>query len=170
MIPNDLNAEPVSGTQTASRVRFVAYAQGLYFLVTGVWPLVHIESFQAVTGPKFDLWLVYAVGAIVSVIGLTLILAAANRRVTTEVMVRAVGSALALAAIDLVFMARGVISGIYLADAAVELVLAGWWVLAHIGWLTKEPPSAPQYPHLQALLNRGRSVTTNGHPTYRSGS
>src|SRR5437879_6174180 len=33
-------------------------AQGLYFLLTGLWQLLSISSFQAVTGPKHDLWLV----------------------------------------------------------------------------------------------------------------
>jgi hypothetical protein len=157
-------AESVPDPRT-HRLRTVAYVQGTYFLFTGVWPLVHIDSFQAVTGPKFDLWLVYTVGAVVAVIGLTLLMAAANRRVTTEVMVLAIGSALALATIDVVFVARGVISGIYLADAAAEVVLAAGWALAHVGWRTKVAPPAPQYPHLQALLNRGRSVSPNGKST-----
>jgi hypothetical protein len=48
------------------------------------------------------------------------------------VVLLAVGSALGLTAIDVVYVARDVIPPIYLADAAVEVVLvAGWgWVLA----------------------------------------
>jgi hypothetical protein len=34
----------------------VALVQGVYFLLTGVWPIVHLPSFLAVTGPKTDLW------------------------------------------------------------------------------------------------------------------
>jgi hypothetical protein len=30
------------------------WAQGLYYLATGVWPLVSIETFQRVTGRKTD--------------------------------------------------------------------------------------------------------------------
>jgi hypothetical protein len=36
---------------------------------------LNIRSFQAVTGPKTDLWLVQTVGVLVTVIGLTLCLA-----------------------------------------------------------------------------------------------
>ena len=32
----------------------LAYAQGGFYLVTGIWPLVSIGSFQRVTGPKVD--------------------------------------------------------------------------------------------------------------------
>jgi len=32
----------------------LAIAQGLYFLATGLWPLVDVGSFQAVTGPKTE--------------------------------------------------------------------------------------------------------------------
>jgi hypothetical protein len=30
-------------------------AHGGFYLLTGVWPLVHMPSFLAVTGPKTDL-------------------------------------------------------------------------------------------------------------------
>jgi hypothetical protein len=160
---NDLPVtEPVFGVRTINRYRAVATVQGLYFLVTGLWPLIHIDSFQAVTGPKFDLWLVYTVGMLVAVIGLALLVAARSGRISTEVLILAVGSALGLAAIDLIFVARGVISGIYLADAAAEVALAGWWVFTYVAKPARPPAAVPQYPHLQALLSRGQSVSANG--------
>ena len=122
----------------ASWVPTVAAVQGLYFLVTGVWPLVYVESFLAVTGPKTDLWLVYTVGALVGVVGAVLLAAARSGRVTPEVALLAVGSALALAAIDVTFVARKVIDPIYLADAAAEVVLVLWWAVA---W-TRRPADA----------------------------
>ena len=105
----------------------VAAVQGLFYLATGVWPLVHVESFLAVTGPKTDLWLVYTVGVLVAVVGAVLLLAARSGRTTPEVVLLAVGSALALAAVDAIFVARQVIPPIYLADAAVEVCLVIWW-------------------------------------------
>jgi len=36
--------------------RAIATKQGVYFLATGIWPLVHVQSFQAVTGRKTDNW------------------------------------------------------------------------------------------------------------------
>src|SRR5688500_10141229 len=95
----------------------VAAIQGCFYLATGVWPLIHIESFLAVTGPKTDLWLVYTVGLLIAVIGIVLVLAARAGRITTEVVVLAIAVTLALAGIDVVFVSRGVIPPVYLADA-----------------------------------------------------
>ena len=41
-------------------------AQAIYYIATGVWSLVGIRSFQAVTGPKIDTWLVKTVGVLVT--------------------------------------------------------------------------------------------------------
>lgn len=38
--------------------RRLAAVHGGYFLLTGIWPLVHRRSFERVTGPKSDYWLV----------------------------------------------------------------------------------------------------------------
>ncbi len=110
----------------------IALVQGVFYLATGVWPLLDIDSFQIVTGPKVDLWLVRTVGVLVGVIGTVLLLAARRRRITAEIAILAVGSALGLAGIDLVYALSRRISSIYLADAVVELGLAVLWGLA---WL-----------------------------------
>ena len=114
----------VSGAALLPRVALV---QGVYYLATGLWPLVDIDSFQSVTGPKTDLWLVRTVGALVTVIGLVLISAARRRRVTNEILLLGLGSALALTAIDVIYAFSGRISVIYLADAAAEIGLAALW-------------------------------------------
>lgn len=107
----------------------LALVQGLYFVVTGVWPLVHVRSFMAVTGPKRDVWLVKTVGLTVAVIGATLLSAGWNERVTPEVAGLAVGSAAALAGVDVWYAARRVIPRIYLADAAAEGMLIVAWLI-----------------------------------------
>lgn len=107
----------------------LALIQGMFYVATGVWPLIDIVSFQMVTGPKADLWLVRTVGVLVTVIGLVLLRASRTRRITPEIVLLAVGSALGLATIDLVYALSGVISAVYLADAAAELFLAGLWML-----------------------------------------
>lgn len=138
--------------------RSVAAVQGIYFLVAGVWPILNIDSFQAVTGSKTDLWLVYTVGGLVSVIGLAILLAATSARVTRETMTLAIGSAIVLAAIDVIFALRGTIWSIYLLDAAAELALLGWWTAATIRSRRQARAARRQFPHLQALLARGQSV------------
>lgn len=118
----------------------LAVGQGAFYLATGVWPLVHDRSFQAVTGPKVDVWLVKTVGCLVGVIGGALLAAGVRRSVPTELRAIAAGSAAALAAIDIVYASRGRISPIYLADAAVEIGLVAAWGAAG----SEEAASSPR--------------------------
>lgn len=110
----------------------LALTQGLFYLATGLWPLFDSVSFQVVTGPKTDLWLVKTVGVLVTVIGAVLVSAARERRITNEIVMLAVGSALGLAAIDLVYALSGRISAVYLADAAAEIGLAALWGIGRL--------------------------------------
>src|SRR4051794_533441 len=82
---------------------------GVLLPATGIWPLVSIRTFEAVTGPKADDWLVNTVGVLVAVVGAVLRLAAYRGRVAAEVMALAVGSAMGLMGIDLWYVARRVI-------------------------------------------------------------
>ena len=111
--------------------RALALGQGAYYLGTGLWPLLHLRSFEAVTGPKPEGWLVKTVGALISVVGATALLAAVRRRASPELRLLAGGSALSLGVVDVVYPAKGRISPIYLADALPELALVlGWSVSA----------------------------------------
>ena len=110
--------------------RATALGQGVFYLATGVWPLLHMGSFEAVTGPKTDDWLVRTVGVLVAVVGAVLVQAGRRGRVTAEIALLGAGSALGLAAIDVVYSLSGVISSIYLLDAVVELGLAALWLIA----------------------------------------
>jgi hypothetical protein len=109
-------------------LRIAAWGQGSYYLLTGVWPLVHLPSFEWVTGPKTDDWLVRAVGLLVAAVGAGLLVAARRGRVTLDLVVVAALCALALAAIDVIYVANGTLRPVYLLDALPELGLAGlWW-------------------------------------------
>ena len=110
----------------------VARIQGIFYLGTGVWSLIDIDSFQAVTGPKTDLWLVRTVGVLVAVIGTVILMAARQHRLDQNVMLLAVGTALGLAAIDIGYVVSGTISPVYLGDAVVELGLAGLWGIGRL--------------------------------------
>ena len=112
----------------------LAAVQGLFYAATGVWGLVDLASFQAVTGPKNDLWLVRTVATLVLVVGGVLLVAAARLRVTFELILLAVGCALGLAVIDVVYATGGVISPVYLLDAAAEITLAALWGAALWRW------------------------------------
>ena len=107
----------------------VALAQGIYFFVSGVWPLISMSTFLKVTGPKTDLWLVKTVGLVLAVIGAVLLFAGLNEEVNTSIVILAMGSALSLVLVEFVYVAKRVISPIYLADAVIELILVGWWLV-----------------------------------------
>jgi energy-converting hydrogenase Eha subunit E len=105
----------------------MALAQGVIYVVSGVWPIVHLPSFETVTGPKVDGWLVKTVGAMIATVGVVLLSAAKRDRVTPEIAALGAGCAASLAAIDVVYVTRGRISPIYLADAVMEAgIIAGW--------------------------------------------
>ena len=103
--------------------RVVLFGQSIYFLLTGIWPLISINTFQAVTGPKVDLWLVKMVGLLAAVIGVSLLLASIYRRLLLETFILAISSAASFAIIDVVYALSGRISPIYLLDAAVQIIL-----------------------------------------------
>jgi hypothetical protein len=108
----------------------VALVQGIYFFVTGVWPLISMKTFLKITGPKTDLWLVKTVGVILAVIGIVLIVAQVNAEINTSIIILAIGSGLGLAIVEFIYVAKRVISPIYLGDAFAEIVLIAWWVLS----------------------------------------
>jgi hypothetical protein len=108
----------------------VSLAQAGYYIVTGVWPIVHIPSFMKVSGPKVDTWLVKTAGVLITAIGATLAVAGLRGQATPEVSVLGVGSAAGLAGIDVVYVAKKRISPVYLLDALAELGLIGLWFAA----------------------------------------
>jgi len=109
--------------------RGLAAGQGAFYVATGAWPLVHMPSFEAVTGPKLERWLVRTVGVLVATIGATLALGARRGPIAPELRLLAGASAAGLAAIDGWYAGRRRrISPVYLVDAAVELGLAGAWL------------------------------------------
>jgi energy-converting hydrogenase Eha subunit E len=106
-----------------SMLRKVLGAQGVYFLITGVWPIVSITTFEAVTGPKTDDWLVQTVGGLAAAVGLSLFYGLRHRTVSAYIVFVAIATAAAFFLVDVIFSLRGIISKIYLIDAAVQAVL-----------------------------------------------
>jgi hypothetical protein len=110
--------------------RVLAIGQGAYWGATGLWPIVDLRSFEAVTGPKTEGWLVKTVGGLIAAVGVSLFVAGVRRRVTPEIALLGASSAAALGGAAGWYAWRGRIRNIYLADAAVEALLVGAWALA----------------------------------------
>lgn len=105
----------------------LAKTQGAYYSATGIWPLLHMRSFLAVTGPKKDLWLVETVGLLVTCIGAQLLQSSRSPESAREVRTLASACAAALAGIEIYHVARRTIRPVYLLDAAAEISLAWLW-------------------------------------------
>lgn len=109
--------------------RVVPWVQGLYYIISGLWAQVSIETFMKVTGPKTDIWLVKIVGLLLVVSGVVLILSTLRRRVPLEIAVLATGNAVVLIGVELVYVLNGTISPIYLLDALIEAAFILGWIL-----------------------------------------
>jgi UDP-N-acetylmuramyl pentapeptide phosphotransferase/UDP-N-acetylglucosamine-1-phosphate transferase len=107
----------------------VSLLQGFYYFITGIWPILNRRSFERITGPKVDFWLVRTIGGLITVIASVLIMAGVKRRTSPETAVLAIGSAGSLAASDIIYSLSGRISKIYLLESLAEFALIGLWVL-----------------------------------------
>jgi hypothetical protein len=111
--------------------RVVAFIQGIFYLLTGLWPIFHMKTFEAVSGKKTDRWLVKTVSGLICLIGMVLL---EGWRDGVESQHRRIGAGAAvwLAGIDVYYVMRRRISMVYLLDALVEVVLA-------LSWFTSRP-------------------------------
>ena len=107
-------------------MRIAPLGQGIYYVATGLWPVVHLKSFEAVTGKKRDGWLVQTVGGLIAAVGGALLVGSVENK-SKAVRMLGITSAAVLAASDIYFVAKGRIPRIYLADAVAEgAVIAAW--------------------------------------------
>lgn len=111
-------------------LNYLALIQGFYYLATGIWPLVHYASFEAITGPKTDVWLVKTVGIVVIAIGISILSAVKDPKF--PVIVLGTVSAVGLSGININYVLNGSISWIYLTDAIVEILLVISWIAGFI--------------------------------------
>lgn len=82
-----------------------------------------MTSFEAVTGPKTDLWLVRTVALLILVIALTLGLGVIAGPLPFAIRACAIAGCLVFIGVDTIFAFSGVVSKVYLGDAALEALL-----------------------------------------------
>ena len=104
----------------------LARAHGVANLAGGLWPLLHIRSFEMVFGPKTDRWLVKTVAGLLIVNGITQLATSSSPGSMRQARRLGVGTAAVLAAVDMIYVPAGRISKMYLVDAAVEVA----WIMA----------------------------------------
>lgn len=123
---------PMSPGRTPPFLQAMAIAQAAYLLFGGLWPLLHMRSFVAVTGPKVDLWLVRTVAGLLVVIGGTLAREAGRGAPQPGTCNIAAGTSLVLGLVSLFSAAAGRIRPIYLLDGAIHLSLVMGWAIVFI--------------------------------------
>jgi hypothetical protein len=104
--------------------------QGIYYILAGIWPVLDIQSFMMVTGPKTDVWLVKMVGLLSFSIGLSLLYLKRYQIPPVLNMLPAIS----FLAVDVYYALTNTISDIYLGDAFLELL----FVLASIVIFTRD--------------------------------
>lgn len=115
-------------------LRLILRCQAAFYVVTGIWPLLHLPSFEWVTGPKADDWLVHTMGLLLASIGVVLWLGT-RRKPPPDHAIVLLGAltAASLAGIELRYGLTGRIWSIYLVDAALEIALV--LLLVGVSWV-----------------------------------
>lgn len=96
----------------------VFLVQGVYFVITGIWPLLSMGSFIEATGPKQDTWLVEMVGLLSISVGLTFLVSSLRQKHLPVLLGYVVAASFLI--MDIRYVASGVIGRIYLLDATVQ--------------------------------------------------
>jgi hypothetical protein len=110
------------------RITILIIVQSVYYLLTALWPLIHIRSFMLVTGPKTDIWLVKTVSALLIPASLTLLSYIYLRHERWPALVLGAGLCIAFIAIDFYYALSDVISDVYLIDGILQIILLFCWL------------------------------------------
>src|SRR5262245_48411724 len=113
-------------------LRIAPLSQGIFYIGSGLWPIVHFPSFERVTGPRYDRRLMKALGGLTAVLGAALVAGAFERKSSKAVRILGIGSAIALAAADVVAIARKRVSTkAAIADIVAEGGIVGGWLASN---------------------------------------
>ena len=115
--------------------RMLVWTHATYILLTAIWPLIDIESFMEVTGPKRDAWLVKTVGALLIPVAASLYTYLILETDPMPAIVLGLLTALAFVTIDFYYALNDVIPDIYLADGAAQVIFSIAWI--YVGFSKK---------------------------------
>lgn len=115
-------------TSTPPEWRLAARLHGLLWLVGGLWPLLSLRTFMAVTGRKREGWLVRSVALLMLPASVALLRAARRGEVDPGIALAAGGGAAGLALVDAAPWGPTVnTSRVYALDGIAHTALAGMW-------------------------------------------
>lgn len=122
----NIDMHPLRNNRLAN---YLAYLHGFYYLVTGLWSVLHIDSFMVVTGPKEDIWLVKTVGMLVMAIGAGLMYSGFIKHLSVPILIIAIFAAVGFILVDVVYVFNDTIQPIYLLDAIAEMIIVTCWIV-----------------------------------------
>src|SRR5258705_3283705 len=83
-----------------------SFTRGIFYVATGMWPIVHMRSFERATGPKPDKWLAKTTGGLIAAVGVSLIAGSFDLRSQRTLRLLGLASAAALRASDVIHAIR----------------------------------------------------------------
>ncbi len=107
---------------------YLSKFQGVYTLLTACWPLVDIETFMKVTGPKTDTWLVKTVAVLLVAIATIFLLASRVKKDHWLVIILGMTSSLGLLVIDFYYTASDTIRWVYALDGVLQTIFLLCWL------------------------------------------
>ncbi len=111
--------------------RWVMLAQGAYYVITGLWPLVHFPSFAEVVGQQINPFQAQAFGAVIIVVGAALIEAARREPPGAYPTMLGTAVASAIAIVSLFWLPRSATSSGLWLDFIVEVAIAAALILLY---------------------------------------
>lgn len=109
-------------------MRTLLLFEAIVYVTTGLWPIIHYNSFQKITGPKTDVWLVIVVGWFITMSSAVLFSCYLGG-LSDEGLIVALGTPLILGTSDIYYVFKKVISKVYLIDAALEFIIIVFWFI-----------------------------------------
>jgi hypothetical protein len=104
--------------------RWVLSGQGGYYVITGLWPLLHFSSFTSVVAFRVNPFQAHVFAAVIIVVGGSLLEAARREPPGRFPTMLGIGVASAIALVSLVWLPRLAVASLLWADLAVEVAFA----------------------------------------------
>lgn len=112
------------------KIAYMPLIQGIYFFITLIWPVIHIESFMWVTGWKADIWLVKTVSALLLPYALICFWIAFKRQlISLLIILTMIVTGLGLATVEIYYYLNGSIRWVYFVDALLQMIFLIWWII-----------------------------------------
>jgi hypothetical protein len=119
--------------------KYLLAVQGTYTFITAVWPIVHIESFMWISGPKSDIWLVKTEGVTLMAISVCLLTGIFAKGDYLPIAALALFTSVGLAYVDFYYALNDTIWDTYMADGIIEIIFAICWLI--VLWKERNTPN-----------------------------